>query len=702
MWDEDSICIEGNASTDFFRLFSAESLEEIEEFKPPYFYSPGYSSRLKLATIFRGLMKNAVFRAQFRKHYYELTTGPLSAAGFNERLNQIAVGQLTEIPRHWQRWDWRSANCYQENIDKLKQWPDYRLQFMEPQFTAFMERYRQPVELSRFSACEHNGIRSLTWRTESEEGNAGFTLYRGSSPDEMQQLATWQTEPGLIGAGSLTEPHEYSYTDDTEDVTNPLYYRLAWNSTTGVETEIQWVTKTLDAATTSIVINEIQSDNEEVIADESGDYDDWIELYNKGTEPVNLEGMYLSDNLDKPLKWRIPSVQIAPDEYLVFWCDGEIDEGPLHTNFKLDADGESVGLFSSLEDGNQSIDSITFDNMEPNQCFGRYPNGENTWQTLARPSPGQINSDPLMLSLLTHQNPNQPEELELKLISSNQLVGGSIEFTSGCGTLILPFTETEVNTWVGKCTLTATSCDTLFIGVTDEDGQSDRVSLVYSATRIRSNREEIAFSADGRMSVLVEHQSGEDDQYLLLVTQLDPSLVGEINTLGYYEIYPLSESSNSFTLEFSYNDSDLSGNPATCLAVDTFDSESMKSYVDLESRTVSIQTRAGQVRFYRGLTEFSQVTDHRFLSVLQNFPNPVRTGTAIGFEIHHRNHIMCSIYDINGRLITQLANREFLPGSHDLFWNGRSASGDVQPTGLYFYIVKTPQASQVHRLLLVR
>ena len=65
-----------------------------------------------------------------------------------------------------------------------------------------------------------------------------------------------------------------------------------------------------------IRINEIMSSNSATIADEDGDYSDWIELYNSGKDTVDLQGWGLSDNHDKPFKW------IFPHKFIKFFIEG--------------------------------------------------------------------------------------------------------------------------------------------------------------------------------------------------------------------------------------------------------------------------------------------------------------------------------------------------------------------------------------------
>ncbi len=68
------------------------------------------------------------------------------------------------------------------------------------------------------------------------------------------------------------------------------------------------------AEAAGLVINEFMAWNKATIQDpdESGEFADWIELYNGTDEPVILSGMFLTDDLDKPTKWQIPAAIAGP------------------------------------------------------------------------------------------------------------------------------------------------------------------------------------------------------------------------------------------------------------------------------------------------------------------------------------------------------------------------------------------------------
>jgi hypothetical protein len=146
-----------------------------------------------------------------------------------------------------------------------------------------------------------------------------------------------------------------------------------------------------------LVINEFMASNSEGsdINDLPGDNDDWIEIYNTGSETVDIGGMYITDNLSRPTKWQIPDdspvdTTISPYGYLLIWADKETEEGPLHVEFKLDGGGEEIGLFDT--DGNTLVDSIVFDDQVADVSYGRYPDSGDMWRFMGFPTPKAQNN----------------------------------------------------------------------------------------------------------------------------------------------------------------------------------------------------------------------------------------------------------------------------------------------------------------------
>ena len=104
---------------------------------------------------------------------------------------------------------------------------------------------------------------------------------------------------------------------------------------------------TLHPAAANPIISEFMASNTTVIADEDGDYSDWIEIYNPTTSPINLDQWCLTDDADVLAKWRFPAVSIDPGGFMLVWAStkNRINPAtPLHTNFSLNAGGEYLAL----------------------------------------------------------------------------------------------------------------------------------------------------------------------------------------------------------------------------------------------------------------------------------------------------------------------------------------------------------------------
>ena len=147
---------------------------------------------------------------------------------------------------------------------------------------------------------------------------------------------------------------------------------------------------------TAVFINEVMASNASTLADPQGQFDDWIELYNADRAPIDVGGMYLTDNAAVPKKWRIPTglpsaTTIGSKGFLIVWADGDLHDSGLHASFRLGADGEGVYLFAA--DGATLLDSLVFGPQTPDVSYGRYPDGGETLRFFGVPTPGQPNNE---------------------------------------------------------------------------------------------------------------------------------------------------------------------------------------------------------------------------------------------------------------------------------------------------------------------
>jgi hypothetical protein len=150
----------------------------------------------------------------------------------------------------------------------------------------------------------------------------------------------------------------------------------------------------------SLFINEFLAKNETGITDEAGEFEDWIEIYNPSGTSVDLDGYSLTDDLTDLQQWQFPPTTLPAGGYLIVWCDGDPGDGPLHSNFKLGASGEEIGLSGPVSAGSPLIDSYIFGPQSADISEGRVTDGAAVWTFFHAPTPGAANSPPLHQPLI--------------------------------------------------------------------------------------------------------------------------------------------------------------------------------------------------------------------------------------------------------------------------------------------------------------
>ncbi len=217
------------------------------------------------------------------------------------------------------------------------------------------------------SVLPHSSVSITSNISNADYAYLGYRFKFANKFEKVQMFDDGNNGDGIAGDGI----YGATINVDARDI---QYYIYAENSDAGIfspqraEHDFHQI-----PVISGLVINEVMAANFSKVADQDGEYDDWVELYNGGANDINLTGFYLSDNENILNKWMFPNITIASNDYLIIWCDtaGTTQSG-LHTTYRLSADQEEVYL---IDPSGTVLDAVHFVNMPVDLSYSRVPNG---------------------------------------------------------------------------------------------------------------------------------------------------------------------------------------------------------------------------------------------------------------------------------------------------------------------------------------
>lgn len=506
-----------------------------------------------------------------------------------------------------------------------------------------------------------------------------------------------------------------------------------------------------------LFINEFMASNSTTIVDEFGEDDDWLEIQNSESVSINVNGMFVTDNLNRTQKWILPDTTIQPGGFLLIWADGDTNQGSLHTNFKLSAGGEQLGLFASETMGNFPIDTLSFGSQTTDISYGRYPDGGTEWRFFSTPTPGKSNVIPTnlppVISNVT-RTPLVPSETDIVWVTAQ------ITDDSGLNEVKLKYFTTPTNIHSKQIIddgqhHDGAANDSVFGGsippIPDKTivyyfiiAQDDSLATTsnplhapdstysyqvgYGAPPLFINE----FMADNQSTIPDENGELEDwieiynnsDQHLNLAGKyLSDDLTNprqwqfpdiSIEPHGYLLIWADANQEQgllhtNFKLgrtgeQIGIFDSDLLGNaPIDTITFEVqYADTSYGRYPDGSDDWDFMPPTPAQSN-----APFTQVViseNHvpvKF-ELWQNYPNPFNPETKIKFALPEPAQVSLKIFNIYGQLITTLVDKKLSAGYHSFYWNGADEFGRIVSSGTYFYQVTTDKFKATRKMVLLR
>lgn len=188
-------------------------------------------------------------------------------------------------------------------------------------------------------------------------------------------------------------------------------------------------------------LNEVLAENVTVLRNTAtGNYDDWFELHNGGTNTVDLTSYSLTDDPADPAAFVIPpGYVLPPGGFLLVWADGKpsansATNAELHTNFKLAKSGDELALFGP--DG-KLVDRTAFGAQIADVSIGRFPDGADVpFEAMASPSPAESNvmagaNLPPVVDSIPDASVLEGSPLRLTVVAQDPDPGQSVSYSLG-------------------------------------------------------------------------------------------------------------------------------------------------------------------------------------------------------------------------------------------------------------------------------
>lgn len=238
----------------------------------------------------------------------------------------------------------------------------------------------------------HTGSKSVKMVSTGVGGNGGYLFQNviPAAPNTQHTLSFWYlptTNASLLGLRLSS-----TFRTDVSGVPAPHINVRPIPATPGAPNTIALqLTPYPD-----LWLNEVQAVNADGVTDNFGEREPWIELYNSGTNVIDLQGFYLANNFSNLTQWAFPAgSSIDPGEYKVIWADTEVGEttsASLHTSFGLNAPAGSVALSRIAAGQPQIVDYMNYSGQQATRSYGDFPDGQSfDQQVFLQPTPGAPN-----------------------------------------------------------------------------------------------------------------------------------------------------------------------------------------------------------------------------------------------------------------------------------------------------------------------
>ncbi len=383
------------------------------------------SGEIKFVTIFINMLKNDTFRKQF------IDTFCIVAGSVFEptRSKQIVTEMINTYKEAGHT---AASNTGNDIISKLQSRLSTLVSSMKSYTPMKLSTTSfQSVKLSSNIGNAQLLINDIPVPTGKFNGRLYPPITFKASAPGGYKFVGWTNKTNV----SATPSQDIEYLSTEEEFVMPTQANTSLTAVFVPLTEEEMIAQNAKP----VMVNEVSAANTMYV----NDYfkkNDWIELYNTTDTDIDIAGMYISDNANKPQKYQVPSDDVMLSTIIpahghkVIWADKLDNIGSdIHASFKLAAEGGDILITLDPSSAkNSSVqkafsDTLTYAAHLGTQTFGRFPDGAQTAYLMNIPTIGTANLIGTADSI--YYSPSTPEADAVKAYTKEG--GLSIAYTNG-------------------------------------------------------------------------------------------------------------------------------------------------------------------------------------------------------------------------------------------------------------------------------
>ncbi len=367
-----------------------------------YTLSPVYGATMTTRPLLYRLLSNAELRQRYLAHMRTVMEENFNPGAMTTLINGYHARSIAAIIADPKK-GYTTMSTYTNDLNSLKLFITNRyntlkanaeLTPLQPNITAVYGPTNTVYATNAgwiTAAVSPNGTSGVgsVWLYHRGKGYGRFTWTQMFDDGAHQDGAA---SDGLFGAATTNYPAGTKVRYYIEARATNTAKAARFSPARAEEDTYNYHVALMTAASTPIVINEILADNETIVTDPQGEYEDYIELHNVTDQAVSLAGRYLTDESGNSRKWQFPAGTTIPaNGYLIVWADEDTTAASgLHASFKLGKSGETIYLTDTDANLNQVLDSVAYGAQTTGVSYGRSAEDADVWTTMT-PTPNAAN-----------------------------------------------------------------------------------------------------------------------------------------------------------------------------------------------------------------------------------------------------------------------------------------------------------------------